>query len=161
MIEDQPPSLIPEKSIDIIISEWMGFFLLFEGMLDSVIYAREKFLKEGGLMFPSKARLFMNAIEDEAFYRNKFHFWNNNKYGIEMSCMKQTLLSKVFTTSFPKSQILSYRVKLLDLDLYRVTPEELDFAKTYSFTIYNHSQRNVFSGVVAWFEVEFPKPIFK
>ena len=28
------------KKFDIIVSEWMGYFLLFEGMLDSVIEAR-------------------------------------------------------------------------------------------------------------------------
>lgn len=26
--------------VDIIISEWMGYFLLYESMLDTVIYAR-------------------------------------------------------------------------------------------------------------------------
>lgn len=41
---------IPE--VDIIISEWMGFCLLYEGMLDSVLYARDIFLKNGGLLFP-------------------------------------------------------------------------------------------------------------
>ena len=38
---------IPEK-VDIIISEWMGYFLLYESMLDVVLYAREKYLKKGG-----------------------------------------------------------------------------------------------------------------
>jgi len=36
---------LPEK-VDVIISEWMGSFLIFEGMLDSVIYARDKWLKD-------------------------------------------------------------------------------------------------------------------
>ena len=45
---------IPLK-VDIIISEWMGFCLLYEGMLDSVIWARDNFLKEGGKMFPELA----------------------------------------------------------------------------------------------------------
>ena len=38
---------LPEK-VDIIISEWMGYFLLRESMLDSVLVARDKFLKPGG-----------------------------------------------------------------------------------------------------------------
>ena len=40
---------LPEK-VDIIISEWMGYFLLRESMLDSVIVARDKWLKPGGAM---------------------------------------------------------------------------------------------------------------
>lgn len=57
---------IPEK-VDIIISEWMGFFLLYEGMLDSVLVARDKFLKPDGLIFPNKAKMYMAPVEDSAF----------------------------------------------------------------------------------------------
>ena len=28
------------EKFDVIVSEWMGYFLLYEGMLDTVIYAR-------------------------------------------------------------------------------------------------------------------------
>ena len=35
--------------VDVIVSEWMGYFLLYESMLDSVIWARDKYLAEGGL----------------------------------------------------------------------------------------------------------------
>jgi protein arginine N-methyltransferase 1 len=41
---------LPVDKVDIIISEWMGYFLLYEGMLDSVIYARDKWLVPGGLV---------------------------------------------------------------------------------------------------------------
>ena len=34
---------LPEK-VDIIISEWMGYFLLYESMLDTVLFARDKWL---------------------------------------------------------------------------------------------------------------------
>lgn len=44
--------------VDVIVSEWMGFYLLHEGMLDSVIYARDTFLKPGGLIFPEFATLY-------------------------------------------------------------------------------------------------------
>jgi len=40
---------IPEK-VDIIISEWMGYMLLYESMLDSVLYARDKWLNPGGIV---------------------------------------------------------------------------------------------------------------
>jgi hypothetical protein len=40
---------------DIIISEWMGYCLLYEGMLDSVIHARDRLLKADGFLFPERA----------------------------------------------------------------------------------------------------------
>ncbi|XP_063701506.1 uncharacterized protein LOC134831643 [Culicoides brevitarsis] len=48
--------------VDIIVSEWMGFYLLHESMLDSVIFARDKFLKSDGLMFPTSASLYCAPI---------------------------------------------------------------------------------------------------
>ena len=32
------------EKVDIIISEWMGYCLFYESMLNTVIYARDKFL---------------------------------------------------------------------------------------------------------------------
>ena len=36
------------EKVDVIVSEWMGYFLLYESMLDSVIWARDKYLADGG-----------------------------------------------------------------------------------------------------------------
>lgn len=55
---------IPFPKVDIIISEWMGYFLLYESMLDTVLYARDKYLNPNGLIFPDKATIFVAGIED-------------------------------------------------------------------------------------------------
>jgi protein arginine N-methyltransferase 1 len=56
---------LPVKEVDIIISEWMGYFLTYESMLDSVLWARDKYLKAGGKMLPDRAQVFISTIEDE------------------------------------------------------------------------------------------------
>ncbi|RDY02955.1 Protein arginine N-methyltransferase PRMT10 [Mucuna pruriens] len=53
---------LPEK-VDVIISEWMGYFLLRESMFDSVIHARDRWLKPTGVMYPSHARMWMAPIK--------------------------------------------------------------------------------------------------
>ena len=40
--------------VDIIISEWMGYCLLYESMLETVLFARDKFLKPDGIILPDK-----------------------------------------------------------------------------------------------------------
>ncbi len=55
---------LPVDKVDIIISEWMGYFLFYESMLDTVIYARDKWLVPGGIVMPDKATLSLCAIED-------------------------------------------------------------------------------------------------
>lgn len=51
--------------VDIIISEWMGYFLLRESMLDSLVRARDRWLVPGGLMFPSRCTMMWGVISDE------------------------------------------------------------------------------------------------
>lgn len=63
--------VLPFPEVDIIISEWMGYFLLYESMLDTVLWARDKYLKKGGLIFPDKATIFMAGIEDGEYKEEK------------------------------------------------------------------------------------------
>lgn len=55
---------MPFPQVDIIISEWMGYFLLYESMLDTVLYARDHYLVKDGKIFPDKATIHMAGIED-------------------------------------------------------------------------------------------------
>lgn len=76
---------LPVDKVDIIVSEWMGYFLLYESMcvarppgkadrarLDTVLDARDRYLKPGGMMFPDTASIYMAAIEG-ASARLSFH----------------------------------------------------------------------------------------
>jgi SAM-dependent methyltransferase len=71
------------EKVDIIVSEWMGYFLLYESMLDTVIYCRDRWLKPDGYMLPDRALLKITAIEDEQYRREKIDFWDN-VYGFDM-----------------------------------------------------------------------------
>lgn len=55
------------EQVDIIISEWMGYFLMYESMLDTVLFARDKWLQPDGLLLPDKCTLSMVAIEDAEY----------------------------------------------------------------------------------------------
>ena len=49
----------------------MGYFLLYESMLDTVLLARDKYLKPGGLIFPDTASMYICAIEDQEYREEK------------------------------------------------------------------------------------------
>ena len=42
----------------------MGYCLFYESMLDSVLFARDKWLSPSGLMFPDRVTFHVTAIED-------------------------------------------------------------------------------------------------
>jgi hypothetical protein len=46
---------LPVDKVDVIVSEWMGYFLLYESMLDTVLFCRDKWLVPGGAIFPVRS----------------------------------------------------------------------------------------------------------
>merc|ERR1712244_118692 len=79
---------LPVAKVDIIISEWMGYCLFYESMLDTVLFARDKWLAPNGLMFPDKATLYVTAIEDRQYEDDKIHWWDD-VYGFDMSSIRK------------------------------------------------------------------------
>ncbi|CAN0863010.1 Probable protein arginine N-methyltransferase 3 [Linum grandiflorum] len=58
MVEEVDKSIkIEPHSLDVLVSEWMGYCLLYESMLGSVLFARDKWLKPGGAILPDTATM--------------------------------------------------------------------------------------------------------
>ena len=144
---------LPVDKVDIIISEWMGYFLLYESMLDTVLYARDKWLTEDGYILPDHASITLNAIEDEEYKSRSLNFWNN-VYGIDMSCIKPSTIAEPLIDVCPSNAIISSGCKILDINLYTVKKEDLDFSSKYELTFIRN---DMFNGIVAWFECGFDK----
>jgi protein arginine N-methyltransferase 1 len=51
----------------------MGYFLFYESMLNSVVFARDKWLAPGGIILPDKASLYICAIEDGDYKDEKIN----------------------------------------------------------------------------------------
>lgn len=63
--------------VDIIISEWMGYALLYESMLDSVLVARDRFLRPGGVMAPSQCKMMLALCDATEVYKDRIGFWSD------------------------------------------------------------------------------------
>jgi protein arginine N-methyltransferase 1 len=81
--------VLPFDKVDIIISEWMGYFLLYESMLDTVLYARDKYLVKDGLIFPDKATIFMAGIEDGEYKEEKIGCESRNPCQMQRTQLTQ------------------------------------------------------------------------
>ncbi len=57
--------MLPVDKVDVIVSEWMGYMLLYESMLDSVIFARDKWLVEGGVCMPNICDMYIAGITED------------------------------------------------------------------------------------------------
>ena len=141
---------IPEK-VDVIISEWMGYCLLYESMLNSVIFARDKYLKEGGTMYPTRAIMFITGIEDKVFYHRKFLYWDDF-CGFNLEPVKQWAIHEPVIEVCPEKQIITDDSKLVEFNLNKVSTSELSIDATFSLTSLESTS---LYGFVVWFDVVF------
>ena len=129
----------------------MGYFLLYESMLDSVLFARDKYLVPGGKMLPDRAQLYVAAIEDGQYKHQKCTFWND-VYGVDMSCLTPTVMKEPLVDTVDSQMIMSDACKILDLDLVKCKKSDVEFASQYSLTM-KYTDR--VHGLVAWFDTPF------
>lgn len=139
--------------VDIIISEWMGYCLFYESMLDTVLYARDKWLRSDGLMFPDRATLFLCAIEDRQYKDEKINWWDN-VYGFDMSCIRKVAISEPLVDVVDPKQVVSNACLLKEVDLYTVKKEDLTFSTPYHLLI---RRNDYIQALVTFFNIEFTK----
>jgi len=149
---------IPAAKVDIIISEWMGYFLLYESMLDTVLYARNKWLVEGGIMLPDKAVLSLCAIEDADYKAEKIDFWSS-VYGFDMSVIKEIAITEPLVDVVEGKAVVSSTAPILSLDLLTCSKEDCDFESDFALRVVRDDFCHAF---VAYFDCAFTqvhKPI--
>ncbi|KAA8580208.1 hypothetical protein FQN60_005743 [Etheostoma spectabile] len=137
---------LPVEKVDIIISEWMGYCLFYESMLNTVIFARDKWLKPGGLMFPDRATLYVVAIEDRQYKDFKIHWWEN-VYGFDMSCIRNVAIKE------PLVDVVD--PKLVEVDIYTVKPEDLSFTSAFCLQIQRNDYVHALAASTHWKQTVF------
>jgi len=137
--------------VDIILSEWMGYFLLYEGMLNTVINARDRWLAPDGLLFPDRASLYVVGIEDAEYKREKIDFWEN-VYGFDMSCIKRMAMFEPLVDVVDPNQVCTTADKLLEIDLKTATVEDLAFDANFAIQL---TRNDYVHALVSYFDVTF------
>jgi len=141
------------NKVDIIISEWMGYFLLYESMLNTVLFARDKWLKPNGIIMPDRARMYIVAIEDGEYMSEKINFWDN-VYGFKMSCLKEEAMKEPLVDIVQRDSVVSDSAQIFSIDLYKVKVEDLDFESNFTLKIKHDDYVHAF---VSFFDCVFSK----
>jgi len=139
--------------VDIIISEWMGYCLFYESMLDTVLYARDKWLREGGLMFPDKATLYVCGIEDRQYKDDKIAWWDD-VYGFDMSCIRKVALTEPLVDCVDRNQVVTNSCLIKEIDIQTCTKADIPFSSPFHLQF----KRNDYcQALVTFFNIEFSK----
>jgi len=145
---------LPVEKVDIIISEWMGYALLYESMLESVLFARDKWLAAGGMLFPDKCDMYVCTIEDRQYKEDKIQWWDN-VYGFNMKRIQKVALSEPLVDVVDQKQVNSTHCRIHSLDLYTTTKEDLkQFEVDFSVRV---GRNDYVHALVLYWTCEFTK----
>ncbi|CAF3162533.1 unnamed protein product [Rotaria socialis] len=144
---------LPEgvKQVDVIIAEWMGYSLFYDSNIQSVIYARDKYLKPDGIMFPDRATLYMVGIEDRDYKEDKVEWWSN-VHGYNMSCVKNYVMREPLVDTVDKRQLCTDHFPLKAFDLKTMTINDIDVDAKFRLTALRDDYIHAF---VIYFVAEF------
>jgi len=141
---------------DVLISEWMGFYLLHESMLDAVVTARDRLLRSGGAVFPSTATLYACPVSVKEYCAENFDFWQDVcgfDFSEAGSLMRQKCLKSPEVMTVSEKSLLAEPQQLLTIDLQYVEASDVSTVMaSLDFTV----QRNdLMHGFALWFDVQF------
>merc|ERR1712073_88970 len=142
---------LPVPKVDIIISEWMGYCLFYESMLDSVLFARDKWLADDGLMFPDRATLYVTAIEDRQYKDDKINWWDD-VYGFDMSAIRKVALTEPIVDVVDRNQVVTNNCLVKEIDIQTVRKEDIPFEAPFHLQV---RRNDYIQALVAFFNIEF------
>ncbi|KAJ4482476.1 S-adenosyl-L-methionine-dependent methyltransferase [Lentinula aciculospora] len=145
---------LPEGlKVDVIISEWMGYALLYESMLDSVLVARDRFLKPNGVMAPSQSKMMFGLCDASEIVKERITFWNDI-YGFDMSVMTEELYHEAVIDVVGTHTMLSTTFVVKDLRISLITARQLDFISPFKLTS-SVNRRTKVTAFILYFDTFF------
>jgi len=84
----------PPERVDVIVSEWLGGFGIDEGMLVSVIAARERWLKPGGTMIPNSVTAWATLVHDRHLAET-VEFLQDMPYGLRLDGLVEKTINEI------------------------------------------------------------------
>ena len=144
--------VLPVDQVDIIVSEWMGYCLLYEAMLPSVLYARDKYLKPDGILAPAFVSLWIAPVSDSTYVSDHISYWRD-VYGFDMKAMQEGIHDEVRIDVLPKTSLCGEAFPFKVLDLRFCQPKDLVFSTQWKSVL----SRNIdeLDGFLMWFDTFF------
>ncbi|XP_024414523.3 protein arginine N-methyltransferase 3 isoform X1 [Desmodus rotundus] len=144
---------LPVEKVDVIISEWMGYFLLFESMLDSVLYAKNKYLAKGGSVYPDICTISLVAVSDAHKHAERIAFWDD-VYGFNMSCMKKAVIPEAVVEVLDPKTLISDPCSIKRIDCHTTSVSDLEFSSDFTLRT---TQTSLCTAVAGYFDIYFEK----
>lgn len=97
---------LPER-VDVIVSDLRGVLPLYGRHIPTLIDARQRFLKQGGQLFPFKDELCLALVSDAELFERKVEPWAAEPYGLSLKRLRALSGNCWYRASIPAESIVS------------------------------------------------------
>ncbi len=141
---------LPEQ-VDIITSVFTGNFLLEEDLLPSLFWARDCYLKPGGVLLPQAGIMEAVPICAPELYQKDIEVWSQPHLGIDHSVARSYVSQSVFyyRKELDKAQYLAAPIELFALDFHQATDTNCQVSANYTIT-----ESGLCHGWAGWFKMQ-------
>lgn len=138
--------------VDLITSVFTGNFLLEEDLLPSLFTARDRWLKEGGVLLPGIGRMYVMPVSMDDYYQKQIFSWRRAPAGVSHDVMHGYAVNSLYYDRF--NQIthtpLAEPTELMTLDFYSADRAECDAEIDILITA-----PGTCHGLLGWFDMSF------
>lgn len=132
-----------EVKADVIVSEWLGYFVFSDGMWPAVVECRERCLNPGGVLIPSAVDLYLAPLDDRD--GSGPNYWSSNPYGFDFSPLMQDELRYTQIRVVKPEGLLAPPQRVQQIDCATAGPV-LSTDVTAEFTCARDGELNAFCG---------------
>ena len=138
---------LPEK-VDVVIADQIGYFGFDAGILEYFTDARERFLKPGGTLIPSRLDLFVAPVEFPDKW-DDIESWNDSPAGFDFTMARSLAVNTSYPVKFQSQNLLGEPAAAVSLDLPKATTEPFEMKASIKT-----ARSGILHGIGGWFSAE-------
>jgi protein arginine N-methyltransferase 1 len=148
-IQDFSTKVILPEQADVIVTDLRGVLPLFQQSLTSIIDARKRFLRPGGVLIPRLDRLWAAVVEAPARYAELVGPWEANENGVALNSGRNLVVNLWAKSRVQPEDLLGEPAVWHELDYHQL--EAANVCKNISLPI---ARKATAHGLSIWFDAE-------
>ena len=145
LIKESSRSMTLPEQVDVVVTETLWNFGPGEGLLTSVIDARERFLRPGGTIIPADVTMMCAPVENPVMY-SLLSVWADNRFGVDLGAMRSSAANNVYNCDIGPEMLLAGSSDLITIST--LSAESSDVSAQTSFVI---AKAGTMHGIGGWF----------
>jgi Ribosomal protein L11 methyltransferase (PrmA) len=138
---------LPER-VDVIVCDQIGHFGVEAGLIEYGCDARDRFLKPGGIMMPSRVDLFVAPVESAEQF-GRVEFWNRPSAGFDVSPVRKWAVNTGYPTTIDPLAPLGQAACAASIDMAAVAPAPFRLSARLAI-----ERTGTLHGIGGWFSAQ-------